>query len=273
MKRLEGKNAIVVGAGSGIGLACAERLAGEGCRVVAADISAEGVKKTADAINGAGGSAVPLTVNLASVNDIQRMVAEAVSVLGRIDILVNSAGVVQSKSFLDVTEDEWDFVININQKGAAFLMQAAAREMVKNVPPEDVGHNVPGRSYGKIVNFSSISGRGGRPLQIHYASSKAAVISLTRSVAMALAPYGINVNAVSPSVVDTPMWRKNVEDKKASLGEAGAQAEVERLVGKIPLQRLGTTEEMADAVLFLCSPDSNYITGQTLNVDGGSEMS
>ena len=193
MERFTGKNAIVVGAGSGIGLACARRLAAEGCRTVVADLSADAVKNTAAEIVAAGGTAWPLAVNLASVDDIQRMVAEAAERLGSIDILVNSAGVAQSKAFLDVTEEEWDFVVDINQKGAAFLMQAVARRMIEDVPPEHVGKNKPGQSHGKIVGFSSISGRGGRPLQIHYASSKAAVISLTKSVALALAPYGINV--------------------------------------------------------------------------------
>ena len=197
---------------------------------------------------------------------------KAVEELKSIDILVNTAGVVQSKWFLDVTEKDWDFVIDINQKGAAFLMQAVAKEMVKRVPEDLVGKTKAGQCFGKIVNFSSISGRSGRPLQIHYASSKAAVISLTQSVALALAPYSINVNAVSPSVVDTPMWRRNVQDKISSVGEEKAQAEVDRLIGKIPLLRPGLPDEMADAVLFLCSEESNYMTGQTLNVDGGFEM-
>lgn len=271
MKRFEGKRAIVVGAGSGIGRACAVRLASEGCRVACADISEEAIDETLSTM-ASEGEAVSAKVDLASVDDIYRMVREVAGKFGGIDILVNTAGVVQSKSFLDVTEKDWDFLVDINQKGAAFCMQAAAKEMVKNVPENLVGETKPGQCFGKIVNFSSISGRSGRPLQIHYASSKAAVISLTQSVALALAPYSINVNAVSPSVVDTPMWRRNVEDKVQSLGREKAQEEVDRLINKIPLLRPGTPDEMADSVLFLCSEDSNYITGQTINVDGGFEM-
>jgi NAD(P)-dependent dehydrogenase (short-subunit alcohol dehydrogenase family) len=270
--RFSNKTAIVSGAGSGIGRSCALRLAAEGCTVAAADVSEEALSETVAEITKAGGEAFALKVNLASVEEIYAAVAKAVEHLKHIDILVNTAGVVQSKWFLDVTEKDWDFVIDINQKGAAFLMQAVAKEMVKRVPEDLVGRTKPGQCFGKIVNFSSISGRSGRPLQIHYASSKAAVISLTQSVALALAPYSINVNAVSPSVVDTPMWRRNVEDKIRSVGEEKAQIEVDRLIGKIPLLRPGTPDEMADAVLFLCSEESNYITGQTLNVDGGFEM-
>jgi D-sorbitol dehydrogenase (acceptor) len=125
--------------------------------------------------------------------------------------------------------------------------------------------------YGKIVNFSSISGRRGRELQIHYASSKAAIISLTQSAALALAPFGINVNAVSPSVVKTPMWEKNVKEKSIAFNQDVLE-ENKRFIARIPLQREGSVEEMANAVAFLCSDQSNYITGQTLNVDGGFEM-
>ncbi|WP_319476372.1 SDR family oxidoreductase [Marispirochaeta aestuarii] len=270
--RFTGKTALVSGAGSGIGRSCALRLAAEGCKVAAADVSEEALAETVAEIKNAGGDAFALKVNLASVDEIYSAVAKAVKELKSIDILVNTAGVVQSKWFLDVTEKDWDFVIDINQKGAAFLMQAVAKEMVKRVPEDLVGKTKSGQCFGKIVNFSSISGRSGRPLQIHYASSKAAVISLTQSVALALAPYSINVNAVSPSVVDTPMWRRNVQDKISSVGEEKAQAEVDRLIGKIPLLRPGLPDEMADAVLFLCSEESNYMTGQTLNVDGGFEM-
>jgi NAD(P)-dependent dehydrogenase (short-subunit alcohol dehydrogenase family) len=272
MASFEGKRAVVVGAGSGIGRTCAVRLAAAGCSVAVCDISLEACRETVQEITAAGGEARAVKVNLASVPEIRSMAAEVAGAFGGIDILVNTAGVVQSKNFLDVSEDEWDLIIDVNQKGAAFCMQAVAAEMIKNAPSKEEGSLLPGVCCGKIVNFSSISGRAGRPLQIHYAASKAAVISLTQSVALALAPWNINVNAVSPSVVDTPMWRKNVEDKRKSLGETKAQEEIDRLIGKIPLGRPGSTDEMADAVLFLCSDESNYITGQTLNVDGGFEM-
>ena len=271
MKRLEGKRAVVVGAASGIGRACAQSLAAAGCRTAVCDISLPESRRTVEEIMAEGGQAEAYEVNLASVESIYAMMSAVAADFGGIDILVNTAGVVQSKEFLEVCEEDWDRIIDINQKGAAFCMQAAAKEMIKHVPAGEAGRPQTGRCFGKIVTFSSISGRAGRPLQIHYAASKAAVISLTQSVALALAPYSINVNAVSPSVVDTPMWRKNVEDKRKSLGDK-AQAEIDGLINRIPLKRLGSTDEMADAVLFLCSDDSNYITGQTLNVDGGFEM-
>ena len=271
MSKLEGKIAIVVGAASGIGRACAIKLAANGAIVVAADVQRDKVEETAGLIRENKGQATSIAVNLASVASINDMVAAVVKAYQRIDILVNAAGICQSKIFLDITEEEWDRMIDINQKGIAFCMQAVGRQMIAQVPEDVVKAGKSEKSYGKIVNFSSISGRRGRALQIHYAASKAAVISLTQSVALAFADYGINVNAVSPSVVTTPMWEKNVKEK-SKVFNVDVDKETERFIEKIPLKRPGSVEEMADAVLFLCSQESNYITGQTLNVDGGFEM-
>ena len=265
MFRLHGEVALVVGAGSGIGRGCALRLAAEGAKVAVADIQAEGADETVRLIREDGGTAQAVLVNLSQVESIEKMVAGVVSLYGRIDMLVNVAGICQSKPFLEVTEGEWDRIIDINEKGTAFCMQSVAKQMVSQI----VGD--PSGCHGKIVNFSSISGRRGRALQIHYAASKAAVISLTQSGALALSPYGITVNAVSPSVVKTPMWEKNVAEKSKAFGN-DVEEETREFLSRIPLQRAGTADEMADAVLFLCSEGSNYITGQTLNVDGGFEM-
>ena len=144
--------------------------------------------------------------------------------------------------------------------------------MIKQVPDEVKKAARANRSYGKIVNFSSISGRRGRALQIAYAASKAAIISVTQSAAMAFKTYNINVNAISPSVVATLMWEQIDKDYSRILGTMAGQS-MEDFIERIPLRRAGSPEDMAAAVAFLCSSDSDYITGQTLNVDGGFEMS
>ena len=144
--------------------------------------------------------------------------------------------------------------------------------MIEQVPEEVKTAGRAERSFGKIVNFSSISGRRGRPLQVHYAASKAAVISITQSAALAFASFGINVNAVAPGVVPTPMWEKNDREASQALGTPLGKA-MQDFIERVPLKRAGTAEEVAAVVAFLCSTESDYITGQTLNVDGGFEMS
>ncbi len=269
--RLEGRIAIVIGAGSGIGHGVARRLATEGASVVVADVNLEGISATADEIGKAGGRALAVKVDVSRPADTRMLVAKAVEEFGRLDLFVNSAGVVQSKQYLDVTEADWDRVININQKGAAFAIQAAAGQMIKQVPDSVRKAGFSDRSYGKIVTFSSISGRRGREYQLAYAASKAAVISITQSAALAFAPFGINVNAIAPSVVETPMWDQNNREKEAAFGIDARKASQE-FIGRIPLRRPGTVEDMAGAVVFFCSADADYVTGQTLNVDGGYEM-
>ncbi len=270
-QRLTGKAAIVTGAGQGIGKGAALRLAQEGADVVVADINGSHAEQTAQEIREIKGRGFAYSINLAEVAEIQPMVHKTVAEFGRIDILVNVAGIVQSKPFLEVTEENWDRIIDINQKSVVFCIQAVAKQMIKQIPDEVKATDRADRSYGKIVNFSSISGRRGRPLQVHYAASKAAIISITQSAALALAQYGITVNAVSPSVVPTPMWEQNDRDKSRIFGTPPGQA-MKEFIEKIPLKRAGTVEEMAGAVVFLCSSDADYITGQTLNVDGGYEM-
>ncbi len=270
-QRLSGRVAIVTGAGRGIGKAVALRLTHEGADVVVADIDAQNAEQTAQEIRVLNRRALAYRINLANVAEIQPMVDNGVAEFGRIDILVNSAGVVQSKPLLAITEEDWDHVLDINLKGLFFCVQAVGAQMIKQVPEDVKAAGKTDRSYGKIVNLSSISGRRGRAYQAHYAASKAAIISLTQSAALAFTPYNINVNAISPSVVLTPMWEKNIRDKSLAFGVDGKK-ESDEFVGRIPLKRPGSLEDMAGAIAFLCSPDADYITGQTLNVDGGFEM-
>lgn len=269
--RLKGKKTIVTGGGRGIGAAIAGRLAREGADVAVADIIVENASGTVDKIKESGGEAIAVPVDVSDVSDIRRMVRRVVEEYGRIDILVNNAGVIKNKHFLEVTEEDWDRVIDINQRGTAFCTQTVALQMIAQIPEEVRDAGASNNGNGKIVNLSSISGRRGRELLLAYAASKAAIISITQSAAIALAPYNINVNAIAPSVVMTEMWEQNAIEKSAILGIPPEQTSQD-FVDRIPLGRPGTPEEMAGAVAFLCSEDSDYITGQTLNVDGGYEM-
>jgi NAD(P)-dependent dehydrogenase (short-subunit alcohol dehydrogenase family) len=215
------------------------------------------------------------------------MVDEVVAHFGRIDLLVNNAGVIQTRPMMELTPADWDRVLNVNQRGMFFCLQAVAAQMIRQIPEEvragagladvlaikkaPVAGGAPVRNYGKIVNLSSIAGRRGRSLQTHYAASKASVISITQSAAMALAPYNITVNAVCPGIVPTPMWQQIDEDRGKLFGAQPGEA-MAAFINTVPLKRAATPEDIAGAVAFFCSADADYITGQALNVDGGYEM-
>lgn len=269
--RFSGKIALVAGGGAGIGRAVALRLAREGADVVTADIVLEAAESAAAEIAALGRKSLAVKLDIGKTAEVSAAVDKVVEKFGRIDIFVNTAGIVQSKNFLDVSEEDWDRVIDINQKGTAFAVQTLARQMVEQVPEEVKKAGSADRSYGKIVNFTSISGRRGRAYQLAYAASKAAVISITQSAALAFAPYNINVNAIAPSVVMTQMWEDNNREKEKAFGIDAKKASDE-FIARIPLMRPGSLEDMAAAAAFLCSIDADYITGQTLNVDGGFEM-
>lgn len=270
-RRLEGKIAIVTGAGQGIGKGIALRLAGEGSTVVIAEGNPDTAAGAAGEITAQGGQAMPYPIDVSSGEAVRRMVGEVVRRFGRIDILVNNAGVMQTKPLLDLSEEDWDRVIAVNQRGLFFCLQTVAAQMIDQVPEAVKAAGRAERSYGKIVNLSSISGRRGRPLAAHYAASKAAVISLTQSAAIALAPYNVNVNAICPGVVPTPMWQQIDLERGRLFGLQPGEA-MAAFIETIPLKRAGTPEDVAAAAAFLCSGDADYITGQTLNVDGGYEM-
>lgn len=291
--RFKGKVAIVTGAGRGIGRGIALRLAHEAAHVVIAEYNAASASAVAGEIAAAGGRAVAYRIDISDPAASQKMVDDIVAQLGRIDILVNNAGVVQTKPMLELTEADWDRILNVNLRGAFFLTQAVARQMIRQVPgalreaavapadifstkkPDTAGGADPieplAASYGKIVSLSSVSGRRGRPLQTHYAASKAAIISLTQSTALTLAPYRINANAVCPGIVPTPMWQQIDKDRGQLFGAKPGEA-MAGFINTVPLKRAATAEDVAGAVAFFCSSDADYITGQALNVDGGFEM-
>ncbi|MEA2583825.1 MAG: galactitol 2-dehydrogenase [Thermomicrobiales bacterium] len=257
MKRLEGKVAIVTGGAQGIGRAVSHRFAQEGARVAIADLRLDGAQTVADEIAGAGGRAAAAVVDVADQAQVQAMVDNVTAQFGGVDILVNNAGVIRITPFLEITEEEWDTVFDVNCKGLLWCAQAAARQMIAQ-----------GRG-GKIINLASQAGRRGEALVLTYCASKACVISMTQSMALALAPHKINVNAIAPGIVDTPLWEWNDRRFAELLGwEVGEPKR--RFTEQIPLGRIEQPEDVAAAALFLASSDADYITQQTLNVDGGN---
>ncbi len=255
--KLSEKVAIVTGGARGIGAAICRRYADEGARVVVADILIDDAKATASAI---GGDAVAAHLDVTDQTSIDHLVEEVVSVAGKVDCLVNGAAMFDMAPFLEITEASFDKLIAINMKGLLFTAQAVARQMVKQ------GHG------GRIINIASQAGRRGEPLVGVYCATKAAVISLTQSMGKDLIKHRINVNAIAPGVIDTPMWdrvdalfaryeNKAIGQKRKEVGEA------------VPYGRMGRPEDLVGAAVFLASEDSDYILCQTLNVDGGNWMS
>jgi NAD(P)-dependent dehydrogenase (short-subunit alcohol dehydrogenase family) len=291
-QRFAGKVAIVTGAGQGIGRGVALRLAREGATVVVAEYNLDTAAETVAGIEAAGGQSLAYRVDIGDVAAVQAMVEGVAGTHDHIDILVNNAGVVQTKPMLELDEADWDRVVDINLRGTFFCLQAVASQMIRQLPDfvrdaagmADVLSSQLDRgpastspagqlaaSYGKIVNFSSIAGRRGRPLSTHYAATKAAIISVTQSAALALAPFRINVNAVCPGIVPTPMWQEIDRDRAQLFGAQPGEA-MAAFIQQVPLKRAATPEDLAGVVAFLCSSDADYITGQAINVDGGFEM-
>ena len=257
MMKLENKIAIVTGGARGIGAAIVDRYVAEGAKVAVADIGFAEAQRTA-ARHGDRAFAVALDVT--KLASIEAAVEAVVARWGDVDVLVNGAGVFDMAPIVEVTEASWDKVFAVNAKGSFFMLQAVAKRMVAQ-----------GRG-GKIINFSSQAGRRGEALVSVYCASKAAVISLTQSAGLDLIKYHINVNGISPGVVDTPMW--DHVDSLFAKYEHRPIGEKKRLVGEAaPFGRMGLPEDHVGAAVFLASADSDYVVAQTLNVDGGNWMS
>jgi NAD(P)-dependent dehydrogenase (short-subunit alcohol dehydrogenase family) len=251
---LAGKVALVTGAGQGNGRAIALRLMADGAAIAVNDANAVTARSTADEVRRLGGTSGVVAADVSKLAEIEAMVDGAVSQLGRLDILVNNAGLIRPNPFGAVTESDWDITFDVNARGLYFCTQVAAPVMP---------------SGSAIVNISSTAGRGVPTLSPPYAASKAAVINLTQSAARVLAARGIRVNAVCPGIIDTDFNHRL--DQLLGVEQQGlAPGEFLRQRAETPLmKRLGTADEVAAVVAFLCGPDASYITGQSINVDGG----
>lgn len=243
--RLKDRVAIVTGGGSGLGAGIAERLAAEGAEVVCADLDGTNAESVAERIRATGGRASAVRVDVTDYAAAEALVAETVDRAGRLDILVNSAGISQRQPFLEVRPEDFRRIMSVNLEGTLYCGQWAARAMAK-------------RGYGRIVNIASISGYRAGHGRTAYGTSKAAVIGLTRQMAVELGPLGITVNAVGPGPVDTPLTART-----------HSQATRQSYYDRIPMKRYGEISEMADAATFLASDEASFVNGHVLFVDGG----
>lgn len=240
---LKNKVAIVTGARQGIGYGIVLALAKDGCNVVVSDINEEGCKDVVKKIESLGSKALAIKCDVSKKAEVDNLITKAVDTFGKLDILVNNAGIFPFKPFLEMTEEDWDKVLDVNLKSVFLCSQAAAKVMKEG---------------GKIISISSIAALVGFSGLSPYCASKGGVSSMTRSLALELASQKINVNAVAPGGIDTP---------GANVGSS--EETKKQTIAAIPLKRMGIPEDIANTVSFLASDKSNYITGQTIVVDGG----
>ncbi len=239
------KNAVVTGAARGIGKAIAQKLAKEGLNVVVSDILFDDVKKVANELEEKFGvKSIAVKTDVSCAEDAKKLIKTTVDEWGSVDFLINNAGVTRDNLAVRMSEQEWEMVLNINLKGTFLCSQAASKEMMK-------------KRFGRIVNLASVSGIMGIAGQANYASSKAGVIALTKSLARELGKRNICVNAIAPGFISTEMTEKLPDKAKESY------------IANIPLNRAGTPEDIAEVVSFLISPAASYITGTVINVSGG----
>jgi 3-oxoacyl-[acyl-carrier protein] reductase len=246
--RFEGKVAIITGAGRGIGKAIAERLASEGADVVICDIDKEAAERTAEEIRSKYSvKAMAISADVANEGDVNSMVEETIKNFGRVDFLINNAGITRDSLLLRMSEEEWDKVIAVDLKSVFLCTRAVIRHMMR-------------QKFGRIVNISSVIGLRGNVGQANYASAKAGIIGFTKSAARELAGRNITVNAVAPGYIQTEMTERLPQEVK------------EEMLKQVPLGRPGQPEDVAGVVAFLCSEDASYITGEIIRVDGGMAM-
>jgi 3-oxoacyl-[acyl-carrier protein] reductase len=241
--------ALITGAGRGMGKSVAQIFCARGARVVINDTNLELAREAASELAASGAKTFAVGGSVANSNDVQSMITQTVERFGRLDILVNNAGVLRPTKVIDIPEDEWDFILDVNLKGTFLCSQAALPEMQKN-------------NWGRIINFSSTAGKnistvGGA----HYTAAKAGILGFTRHLAKEVARDGITVNAVCPGLIDTEMVRATISDERT-----------QQYAESFPIQRLGKPEEVAELVAFLASDEAAYITGASLDINGGDLM-
>jgi 3-oxoacyl-[acyl-carrier protein] reductase len=247
--RLKNKNAIITGAVGGFGQAIIQTFFREGAHQIAlVDINEKVLGEFSKKLNRKGFNALPFKAVVSDESDVEKIYNQILNKFKTVDILVNNAGITQSLPVQDVQIQDWERTINVNLKSAFLFCKFFVNHMIKN-------------EYGKIINISSIAGQTGRPVSVQYAASKAGVIGLTRNVAFQVAKYGINVNAVAPGPIVTPMLEKSFTKEVSTM-----------LKETVPFIRQGTAQDIANAVLFLSSEESDWITGQVLPVNGGAFM-
>jgi 3-oxoacyl-[acyl-carrier protein] reductase len=242
--------ALVTGAGRGIGAATAQRLAADGATVAVVDLTEQDAAETVAAIEQAGGRALGIGCDVAVTEQVEAAVERTVVELGGLDILVNNAGIIRDSMLFKMTDEDWDAVIGVHLRGPFLFSRAAQRHMTA-------------KKYGKIVNLSSTSALGNRG-QANYSAAKAGIQGFTRTLAIELGPFGINVNAVAPGFIETAMTEQTARRMGADLATFK-----EAVAAVLPLRRVGVPADIAGVVSFLVGPDSSYVTGQTLYVDGG----
>jgi len=250
--------AIVTGAGRGIGRAIAFELARMGADIVIAELDRAGAERTASDVRGLNRRATVVPTDVTSQKDLQAMAEQTRAEFGRIDILVNNAGIYRAAASVDVTEEHWDAIMNINAKAVFFASQAVLPTMIR-------------QKRGVIVSLASMAGKIGSRTNLPYNASKAAVISITKSLALAHAADGIRVNCVCPGFVETDMWAAVAREQGALLGQSPEEFTRQR-VRQVPLGRMERPEDVANVIGFLVSKRAEYITGQALSVDGGLVM-
>lgn len=251
---LQARTVVVTGAAGGMGSNCVSRLLAAGASVVAQDRDEERLLTLAESWHG---QVEPVVGDLTQTTTVQRLVGAA-SEMGGVDAVIHTAGIMETRPFLELTAESWRSLLDINLTASFTVVQVLGRALLD-------------RGQGSIVLFSSVAGRSGRASAAHYAASKAGVLSLTKSAAIALGPK-VRVNAVCPGVVLTRMWDGIISQRNEKWGPGSGQAYLDEVVEKSCLKRAGTLDEISDAAMFLISDASSYITGQALNVDGGLEM-
>jgi len=257
--RFDGKVALVTGAGSGIGRGIAMRFSSEGAKVVVTDISLEWAERTVDEISKRVGDAMALKLDVTKSSEVSEAIEKSWESFGRIDFLINNAGVSTMNRLVDLTEEEWDYNMDVNAKGAFLVTRAALRKMINF----DYGSEKP-----KIVNIASMAGKVPGAFLAHYTASKFAIVGFTKAAALELAPLKINVNCVCPGFVTTSMQERELvwEGKLRGITPDEVQS---GFLAQIPLGRLATPDDVATIVAFLCSHEADYMTGQAINVTGG----